>query len=113
MVSSHGLHTLWLLLGSGHNVRGSSLLHPSQGGKWAALPSSGPSSPQRRPSLPSHSLGMSPWEVGFLRRGLRRVREIGEPGQAYGEGDRTMFNLPELDVNYSKKLKKKTTLVVN
>ena len=56
---------------------------------------------------------MSPWEVGFLRRGLRRVREIGEPGQAYGEGDRTMFNLPELDMNYSKKLKKKTTLVVN
>ena len=29
------------------------------------------------------------------------------------ERGRTMFNLPELDMNYSKKLKKKTTLVVN
>ena len=71
----------------------------------------GPALPQRRPPLPPPSLGMSHWEVDLLRSGLRRLRKIGEPGQADGEGDQT--NSIFLNHTWIIQRKKKTTVVVN
>lgn len=149
--SSRALQALELLLGSGQNICGSSLLGP---GSQQPFPALSPTLPIRKPSLPSHSPSVSHKEDSLLRSGPWRIRKIREPVQANGakgrdspkgpasnspwkyweasfcllregnftchscwSGDHTMFNPPKLDMNYSKKLKKKkkekTTLVVN